>query len=285
MSLSTTERWYEDWQSRAHADTFDFRSRLGDQNLIRSYESLNDVRILNERFGRSTSLSLLEVGCATAEFYRYLRLKYPRIQYYGVDISRPAIEIARRKYPAAKLSLADAGRHPVNYLEISGLADAAGIVYAKDVAHHQTKPLDFVANLIGISKVALVMRCRTRDIGPTENDPELSCQYHYGGWMPYIITNLDELVRHIQEMAPRSEIVVYRNHMILGGKQGRFLPKDCYLEETGTAETAVGVFLKTDSPAKVTIQNRSDQNPSYTFVHHLRLAAQRVGRMMRSRER
>lgn len=63
------------------------------------------------------------------------------------------------------------------------------------------------------------MRCRTREVGPTENDPELSCQYHYGGWMPYIVTNLDELLQHVRGLAPQSEIVVYRNHMILGGKQ------------------------------------------------------------------
>lgn len=55
-------------------------------------------------------------------------------------------------------------------------------------------------------------------MGKTVLDPEQSCQYHYGGWMPYIVLNLDELIEHIKGEWPRSEILVCRNHMVLGGR-------------------------------------------------------------------
>lgn len=149
-------------------------------------------------------------------------------------------------------------------------------MYAKDVVHHQLKPLGFVSDLIKVASEAVTFRCRTRDIGLTEWDPERSCQYHYDGWMPYIVTNLDELIDHIKSEAPRAEIVVYRNHIILGGQYNRYLPKDCYLKETGTAETAVGVFLSSESPGKITVQDRLDQNPRYTLDYKLGHALKRA---------
>lgn len=100
-------QWYDDWQSQEHARNFDFRALLDDTNLVRNYECYNDVRILNERLDLHRELSLLEIGCATGEFYRYLRIKYPRTRYFGVDISKPAIERAKEKYPQGPFFLVD----------------------------------------------------------------------------------------------------------------------------------------------------------------------------------
>jgi SAM-dependent methyltransferase len=275
------EKWYDDWQSKRHAGVFDFRSSLSDTDLSRSYESLNEIFLFRQRLVPSTALTFLEAGCATAELYRYLRLNYPNIKYYGFDISRPAIERAREKYPAANLFLVDPHATPGEYLGAVGLPGGADIVFAKDVVHHQTRSLEFVTKLLEMTNVALLMRCRTRDVGQTQSDPELSCQYHYGGWMPYIVSNLEELIQHILGQRPRSEVVVYRNHMVLGGKQGRFLPKECYLPETGTAETSIGVFIKTTVPGKVTIEDRTDQTPSYTLTHQCRSALRFIFRAIR----
>ena len=64
--------------------------------------------------------------------------------------------------------------------------------------------------------------------------------------------------------------------MILGGRNDRFLPKECYLPETRTAETAVGVFKKTASPGRVTIEDRPDGNPRYTMRYQLRRGLHRL---------
>ena len=94
--------------------------------------------------------------------------------------------------------------------------------------------------------------------------------------MPYIVLNLQELLEHILAEAPGSEVIVYRHHMILGGFNNRFLPKELYLEETGTAETPVGLFKRAARPGQVTIRDRSDEAFMGTWDYRIKRLAQRV---------
>ena len=255
--------WYVDWQHQGHVELFDGRHLLSRANLLRNYEAFNDVRLLNERVDQTRPRTLLEVGCATGEFSRYLRFTYPAVDYYGIDISQPAIARARQKYPHMRYFLGDPGLSLAENVKALRIPDHPEVVYAKDVIHHQTQPLAFLSGLLRLASEAVILRTRTRDAGETVTDPEHSCQYHYGGWMPYIVLNLQELIDHVQREAPRCEVVVYRNHMILGGRENRFLPKECYLPQTGTAETAVGVFLSTGRPGRVHLEDRKDQDLEY----------------------
>ena len=274
---SAADSWYVDWQSDRHAEYFDYRSTLSSRNLVRSYESLNDVRIINTRLAETRGRpTLLEIGCATGEFRRYLGLKWPGVRYLGADISQPAIDCALRKYPDGQF-LALAPSDQSCFVEALGLESQPEFVYSKDVVLHQTDPFGFLTRLIESTDRTLVVRLRTRDRGETVLDPEKSCQYHYNGWMPYIVMNLDEIIRHVLDVRPRAELRVLRNRTILGGWHYRYLPKDCYLEETGTAETAIGVFLKTSQPTRVTIEDRRDNEPRYTLWHMLGLAYRRGG--------
>jgi SAM-dependent methyltransferase len=272
-------KWWTDWQHAQHAVSFDFRADMPDGTLIREYEAFNDVTLLNSRVGSSTSL--VEIGCATGEFYRYLRLKHPAVSYTGFDVSKPALDRARQKYPAAKFELVI----PDTKLLASSVLQhgAPDIVYSKDVVHHQVAPVEFLAELLKMPKAALIFRCRTRDVGATEWDPEWSCQYHYDGWMPYIVINTRELIEYIQKSRPEAEIVVMRNHMILGGVHNRFLPKDCYVPSTGTAETAVGVFFQTESRGKVVVEDRKDIQPKYTTSDLLWFGANKVMKGLKRR--
>ncbi len=271
--------WYADWQHQTHAVHFDGRARLNNANLIRNFEAFNDVRLLNTRIDRGRPVHLVEVGCATGEFYRYLRLRYPAMQYTGLDISEPVIARAQRKYPVGRFYWCDPEVLLRDALRQQGIVEAPQVVYAKDVVHHQVRPLEFLDELLGSATEAVIVRLRTRDVGATEWDPDRSCQYHYEGWMPYIVINLDELISRIRTVRPASEVVVYRHRMVLGGQVNRFLPKDCYRLETGTAETAVGVFLRTTQPGRVTIEDRPDERPRYTVVYRVHHA---IGQMLRS---
>lgn len=273
-------QWYADWQNPEHASRFDFRSSLHIKDLQRSYESLNDVCLLNERVQWNRSLSLLEVGCATGEFYRYLKFKHPKISYFGVDVSNPVIARAKEKYPEASFFVVDPSDRLSSQIQRLPMPAHPDIVYAKDVVHHQTDPFAFLSELLDIASEALILRCRTRDVGDTVLNPALSCQYHYDGWMPYVVINLQELTDRVTRREPGCEVVVYRNHMVLGGQHNRFLPKDCYLPETGTAETALSIFKKTDRPGNITIEDRADGQVLYnTTKHRLRRF---VGSILRS---
>jgi SAM-dependent methyltransferase len=282
--MSTNNKWYEDWQAQKHVELFDFRSVLSDTDLIRDYERYNDVLLLNERLKKTKrSTALLEVGCATGEFFRYLRLKYPQVGYCGIDISEPALECARSKYPEASF-LSNTPTDTGDLVNGPGFDGEPAFLYSKDVVLHQTDPFLFTKRLIETATHTVVMRLRTRDNGPTEFDPELSCQYHYSGWMPYIVLNVDEIVEHVRAVQPAAELVIRRHHIVLGGLHNRYLPKDCYLTETGTAETAVGVFIETDYPGRITIEDVPENAPAYTWRHLSRSALRRVkSAMMRRR--
>jgi SAM-dependent methyltransferase len=276
-------KWYADWQSAEHVRFFDFRSAMSAANLIRHYETLNDVQLLNRRVREAAgSGAFLEIGCATGEFFRYLRLKWPEITYCGADISQPAIERALGKYPEGKFFAS--APSDVNLVSALGLEGKPEFLYAKDVVHHQTDPFAFMERLIGTATHTLVMRLRTRDKGATVFDPELSCQYHYDGWMPYIVINVDEVVERILAIEPAAELIVQRHHIVLGGLYNRYLPRDCYLVETGTAETAVAVFLDTNHPGRVTIEDRPESDPSYTLPHMFGAVLRKVRSVLVRRE-
>ena len=272
--------WYRDWQHPAHAVHFDGRAGLRPWELVRELESFNDIRLLTSRLHAASAWTLVEVGCATGELFRYLRIRYPKMRYAGFDISEPAISRARAKYPQGHFVACQPGVPLAQTLQDSGLLrGAAACIYAKDVVHHQPHPFEFMEDLLVNATEGVVMRLRTRDVGPTELDPERSCQYHYDGWMPYMVMNLQEMVDRIHRMVPRSELIVLRHHLILGGRLNRFLPKDCYLPQTGTAETAVGVFLDTDRPGHVTITDQEDGRPATHLLSRVRgLAGGAAGR-------
>ncbi len=271
--------WYADWQHGRHAGFSDFRQTLDAKNLVRNDESFNDVRLLNERMVHDRAFSLLEIGCASGEFYRYLRIKYPKIDYYGLDISEPAVARARAKYPHVRFAVTRPQLPLREALRSLNVPARPEVLYAKDVMHHQTDPFGFLTQAFEIPSETVILRCRTRDVGATELNPEFSCQYHYGGWMPYIVVNLQELIDRIRSQSPAAEVVIYRNHMVLGGKYNRFLPKELYLKETGAAETAVGVFLRSPNPGQVTVKDRPDQNPRYTLGFRLKRYFRRAARI------
>lgn len=251
-------RWHRDWQSEGHVRLFDSRSALSDRALIAHYEAFNDVHLLGEFLSRNPQLYLVEVGCATGEFYRYLRLKYPSVQYAGVDIARPALERARRKYPEALFVLQEPGFSLSGWLRSVGRPEKVAVIYSKDVVHHQPDPFDFLGQLLEAASGAAILRLRTRDSGASVLDPNLSCQHHYNGWMPYLVMNLQETVEYVQRSLPHCEVIVQRHHVILGGRENRYLPKECYLPETGTAETAMAVLLNSDHPGEVRIEDKPE---------------------------
>lgn len=280
MTQATAEPrsvWYSDWQSAGHAGLFDARSVLSPRSLIRNYESFNDVRILGEWLAASSGpATLLEVGCATGEFHRYLRLAHPQVEYHGVDISRPAIAKACEKYPQGRFYVTRPEAAIGQEMASLGIPARPEVLYSKDVVHHQTDPYGFLSQLLEIPSRLLVLRTRTRDQGPTVLDPDLSCQYHYQGWMPYIVLNLDELLGQIHSRVPQAEILATRNRMILGGRENRYLPKDCYLPETGTAETSVGIFLHPEQPGRIQVADRREEPAPVPFSDRVALL---LGRM------
>ena len=253
---------HQAWGQPQHAMHFDALSGVPGFVLRRAYERFNEVRLLNTVLDtRSNPVRLLEVGCATGEFYRYLSLRHPQVSYVGCDISRPALERARQKYHVE-------GRFIETDTDLKAVRHVSpDIIFCRDVAHHQPDPLAFIRKLYEMTKSLLVMRVRTRDAGATVGDPALSCQLNYGAWAPYIVVNSQELLRTIQGFSPQPRrIQLVKHYMVLGGQHARFLPKECYYPETGTAEAALLIEKGEGTAACVVQEEAAQENLQLGFI-------------------
>jgi hypothetical protein len=244
------------WQDPIHAEYFDFRNDYGDRFLRWDYGNFNEFKLLEEFEATLSGQHFTEIACATGDLHRYLKLVHPKFIYNGFDISAPAIERARKKFPGARFDVCDP-----ELTDVPEKAATRTVVWARDVVQHQTEPFTFVQKVVALAQEAVFFRLRTRDVGPTVLDPVLSCQWHYGSWVPYMVLNVDELVSAMTAAAPLEEIVIVKRYECLGGHHGRFLPKETYDPHTGTAETAVFARRRksnSDQEPRVVIRTSDD---------------------------
>lgn len=223
------------WQAAQHARAFDNTGYYPYRQLRRYFEACNDIRLLLSLRGTLPAPCALEVGCATGELFRFLRKRWKALAYRGVDVSEGAIRVAQQRYGAECFSQV-AG----DLTGASWGALAADLIICRDVVMHQVDPYGFMRTLCATASRGVVLRLRTRDRGATVLDPEVSCQYHYeSSWVPFLVLNTDELVAFLSSQPGVTRVVVARHYAVLGGANGRFLPKDLYTRETGTAVTSV----------------------------------------------
>lgn len=240
------------WQKKDHSEHFNTHLFYPTFGLGHIYGNTNEFLLLERYLPKSQPLTLSDIGCATGEISRYLLSRYPHIDYTGFDISESAISTARRKYPQRKYVLL---MGPLEDLQ----SMKADYVFSRDVILHQKDPFGFLKKVCLLAQKGIFLRLRTRDQGATVLDVERSCQINYGMWAPYIVINCDEFVKFLSGLNICKRIVIIKNYMILGGVNNRFLPKECYLEETGTAETAVFIEIeKGCANPEVTIEARKE---------------------------
>ncbi len=238
-------------------------AKLTCRELKKTYESFNEVRLFLKHKRDLRGKHFVEIGCSAGELYRYLRMYHPTVQYYGFDISQSAINRSKEKYPEANFSVC---RRDLS--DIRSVCPNPAVVFARDVILHQTKPFEFLERVLALPCEMLVMRLRTRDVGPTVLDPDLSCQWSYTTWIPYMVLNVDEVLDTVKKTGRAASISLIKNYRQLGGWNFRYLPKDCYDPKTGTAETAMLVQFSSDPPStpKIEIGRQADSDPRYTLV-------------------
>jgi SAM-dependent methyltransferase len=256
--------YYTSWDSRAHAKAFNVWATISLKQLRKYYESFNEIKLLLKNKASINGKTLVEVGCATGELYRYINHYHSQFDYYGFDISQVAIEQAKQKYQHGKFFITDTKLSNLN----DTLEEAPDVLFARDVVLHQTDPFDFLAKLISIPDEVAILRIRTRDKGETVLDPEISCQWNYGTWVPYMVLNIDEVVEKIKNTVNFKSLYIFKSYRQLGGYNNRYLPKDCFYPETGTSETALYIQLAKDGVSNPDIftECRSDSNPKLTLI-------------------
>ncbi len=246
------------WGDQAHAKVFDYLSKMPKCLVKKHYESFNEGRLLKKFQDDIKGKTFFEIGCATGELYRYINIFMKQFDYYGFDISEPGIKRAKEKYPQGQFNLITAG-----FEGIVSEYEKPDVVWCRDVVLHQENPYAFIDELIDLSDNIIILRVRTRDVGETETDSKISCQLHWDKiWVPYIILNTDEMIEKIKSHEDVNKIIVSRSYEVLGGHNSRYLPKDLYYSEAGTAETAVFIQKgkrSTDNNVEVQFDDSPDR--------------------------
>ncbi len=266
--------WHGAWQDEAHAQVFGRWSQLSDRGLRKTFEQYPEMKFFLRAKTSLQEKSLFEVGCATGEFYRYFSAFHAEFSYAGNDISSEAVAAATQRYPGAKFYLTDT-EQPLSAV-IAALGFRPALLFVRDVIHHQPDPFAFLRDALTIPTELAILKIRTRDWGDTVLDPERSCQYQYGQWVPYFVLNASEVIATIRETIPCTRIVLLKDYQPLGGHNDRYLPKDCYEPATGTALTVVGVWraqMGSPNPEIIIEEDRHvnprltifDRKPSYIF--------------------
>ena len=257
-----------------HASLFDFWNRYSTSKLIRTCDTFNEFRLFRALVATKECRSLIDLGCASGGFYRFFRKVSPQLEYTGFDISEPAIKHARSLYPNGDFRLLN-GR-PGFQADVE-----ADVVFSRDVVHHQTDPCGFLSELYGLARRHILLRVRTREVGATVFDATQSCQYTYSRWVPYIVFNTSELTNLFRSFTPApARITVVRHPVVLGGQHDRFLPKELYYPETGSAETAL--LVEKGPPSRegetvVTVEARPEVSRRDWLRGVLREIVRRVG--------
>jgi SAM-dependent methyltransferase len=225
------------WQDKKHSRQFG--KAIKKRNLFLFLDKFNlylPARCLNFLVNTSTAkrISVLDVGCAGGDFYAYLSCvaSSQKWDYEGLDISEPAIEIAKKHYGE------DLFKRICKDEDFVG--KYADIVISIDVLIHHVEPFQHLEKLFDCAKKFLVIELRTRETGDTVLDPALSCQRNYGEWVPFIVFNMNQLYEKILSLAQTPlKITCFKDYQILGGERRRFLPKELYEEESKTAVTTL----------------------------------------------
>jgi len=243
----------EAWNDPIHAEHFDVMSTKPNLILKSRFESFGEGKLIKRWKPHKERGSLFEVGCATGELYRYIHNYRRDLNYKGFDISEPAIERAKQKYPDGNFYKLVSGIDEI--VDSFGQSEA---VWCRDVVLHQKDPYLFLDKLIDLAKEALFIRLRTRDNGDTEFNTNASRQLHWDKyWVPYIVLNINELISRIEAHKNIKSLVIHRAYDVLGGNNHRLLPEELYFSSTGTAETALFIQkgLRDNAPLKVIYQD------------------------------
>jgi SAM-dependent methyltransferase len=225
------------WQDKEHSKQFGKAIRKKNPLLfLGKFNRYMPARCLNFLVNTSTlkRISVLDVGCAGGDFYAYLSCvaSSQKWDYEGLDISEPAIEIAKKHYGENLFKRI--------YNDDDLVGKYADIVISIDVLIHHVEPFQHLEKLFDCAKKFLVIELRTRETGDTVLNPELSCQRNYGEWVPFIVFNMNQLYKKILSLTHTPlKITCFKEYQILGGEGRRFLPKELYTEEPRTAVTTL----------------------------------------------
>ncbi len=147
---------------------------------------------------------VLDIGCASGGFFNIMRSMEPTIDYVGMDIVEPAIELARQRYPEARFLLADGFEIPFD----DGTFD---LVHCTSVLNNEPRYQELLPELYRVSNRFVLTDMRLlKNLAAMENIEPFYYDIKFEGeseeaTVPYVVNDADEVIDYLLGLQPRPQ--------------------------------------------------------------------------------
>ena len=147
---------------------------------------------------------VLDIGCASGGFFNIMRSMEPTIEYVGMDIVEPALELARNRYPEARFMLADGFEIPFD----DGTFD---LVHCTSVLNNEPRYQELLPEMYRVSNRFVLTDMRLlKDLAASGNRGPFYYDIKFEGdsqeaTVPYVVNDADEVVNYLLGLEPRPQ--------------------------------------------------------------------------------
>jgi len=136
---------------------------------------------------------ILDVGCASGDFYSVLKKKYKNINYHGIDLDEKCIQFAKKKF-------GNNARFDKLDIFSKKLTNKYDVVMIWNLFYMIPNWRKFLIRCSKLSKKYIIFDNKIRLSGPTIIDLDLSYQYYHKSNKRnyYIVHNIHELIAFLQ---------------------------------------------------------------------------------------
>ena len=147
---------------------------------------------------------VLDIGCASGGFFNIMRSMEPAIDYVGMDIVEPALELARNRYPEARFMLADGFEIPFD----DGTFD---LVHCTSVLNNEPRYQELLPEMYRVSNRFVLTDMRLlKNLAASGNRGPFYYDIKFEGdsqeaTVPYVVNDADEVVNYLLGLEPRPQ--------------------------------------------------------------------------------
>ena len=147
---------------------------------------------------------VLDVGCAAGGFYNIMKSIEPQIEYTGIDISEPAIEVARHKYPDARFKVTDGTKIPYDDNSFD-LVHCVSVLVVVPRYEDVLKEMYRVSNRFVLADLRIL-----KNVGDGKNFRDSYYQIKFDhedeeARVPYVISDADRVANFLLGLSPRPQ--------------------------------------------------------------------------------
>ena len=145
---------------------------------------------------------VLDVGCASGGFFNIMRSLEPLIEYTGVDIAQPAIELAKEKYPDARFEVTEG-------IELPFEDNTFDIVHCTKVLVIEPRYQEILKEMYRVSNRFVIADLRLlKGIGNERDFRKSFYKVQFNEdrvefTVPYVVNDADEVANFVLQLEPK----------------------------------------------------------------------------------